>query len=380
MKHKLTDLIGEADFKILAKRYLNIAREKDAPSELTLAIVQQQMARAIGHSDLHAAQNYWKKKDIVEGGILSAQPPREYPKTSSLVAHGFSEDQADILVRQSVKSLGCVLVCGTAGSGSLTTIGSLTALAAATKNPDKVWTLGGEDFCRRAPPMTKTTLLDRLGDEIFKTVLTVLRGGPELIAFEEVFSAQSAKSLRHVVQGGVAAIAKIHASGALGIVERLNDFEVGPNVTGSPDFLNALVHQKLLSVLCPQCSLTPSEAKDEEVEFCFNHVKRILGGKVDAVRFKNPEGCEQCGHTGREKREVVAEVIEFDYSLCALARKSDHLGLKNKVARQSDGNIFSGVQRGKSTFEHALFKVSQGRVSPVEVGELLGFEGRGLPR
>lgn len=58
----LIDTLSEAILKALAKRYLKVLQQKDPTTNATLMSVQEDLARAAGHKDMHAAQAYWDKQ------------------------------------------------------------------------------------------------------------------------------------------------------------------------------------------------------------------------------------------------------------------------------------------------------------------------------
>ena len=61
----MTALIDALPFTVLkglSKRYLKLLRARDTNSPATLMALQDDLARAAGHRDAHAAQSYWQRK------------------------------------------------------------------------------------------------------------------------------------------------------------------------------------------------------------------------------------------------------------------------------------------------------------------------------
>lgn len=60
----LIDSIDETVFKALAKNQLKILKKKNPASTFTLMSVQEDLARAVGHANMHEAKKHWEKPAV----------------------------------------------------------------------------------------------------------------------------------------------------------------------------------------------------------------------------------------------------------------------------------------------------------------------------
>lgn len=289
--------------------------------------------------------------------------PFEKPQPIHLETLGYAPDQVRMLVEAVSKKQGLVVVAGTCGSGVTTTLRSLINEAAGgdPQNPDR---------------------------DVF--VLDSLR------------SKSGAAILEEAARSGMA-LASFNASSALVIVDRLQDFNIDRARLTEPEFLAALVYQKLFPVLCDGCSVPFSEGASAS--------GRALGSRIARVLLDSPgehnirvagAGCPKCqiqqfrqlhGYSGRT---ACAEVIVADADLLSLFAEETLLPAKMHWRRLADKNndsdetagkwpesqyssgeadypdILAGKMAGKTILGHALQKMRAGVISPFDIEELLG--------
>lgn len=82
-----------------------------------------------------------------------------------------------------------------------------------------------------------------------------MRSDPDVLMIGEIRDSESANLTVQAVQSGHQVLSTVHASSALGVINRLENLGVGRDILGSPDFLAGLIYQKLLPKLCQHCSI-----------------------------------------------------------------------------------------------------------------------------
>jgi general secretion pathway protein E len=147
-------------------------------------------------------------------------------------------------------------------------------------------------------------------------------------------------------------LSTLHTNSAAAAVTRLVDMGVEPFLLASS--LRAIVAQRLVRVLCPDCrqqiEITPA-VMERNPKYLAMGLK--LGGRV----FE-PQGCDRCGGTGYRGRRAIFEVIEVTEPLRRLI-----------LANKTDAEIEHEAQQAGTTLmiEDGLAKSLEGMTSVDEV-------------
>ena len=204
-----------------------------------------------------------------------------------------------------------------------------------------------------------------------------MRGDPDILMIGEIRDHFTGDGLKKATQSGHQVMTTVHASSALGTVERLADFGITPSVMGSPEFINGLIYQKLMPLLCQNCALSFSEvvssshAVTADLELA-SRLESVANLEQDQIKIRNPKGCEKCKEMGVVGRTVCAEVISPDFTMLRLFRQQASIEAKAYWRSLSDMDPNSDNMTGKPVLEHALHKMRKGLVSPHDVEDLLG--------
>lgn len=159
-------------------------------------------------------------------------------------------------------------------------------------------------------------------------------------------------------------LSTVHASSAFGIIPRLVSDEIGMPLAAvtSPNFLTAMVYQKLIPVLCEHCKLPAIGNLDTAAL----DVIAALGIDVTNVRVEGA-GCERCKGRGTAGQTVVAEVCELTDDMLDLLRESHFWEAERQWRASHNGDLTSPDMTGKTAIEHAIYKMSQGRIDPRDI-------------
>jgi type II secretory ATPase GspE/PulE/Tfp pilus assembly ATPase PilB-like protein len=160
-----------------------------------------------------------------------------------------------------------------------------------------------------------------------------------------------------------------HAYGAVEIIERL-DTSVDKVLPGGISELlfcgafNALlIHQALLPVLCPHCSVKGPADQSERSKWQSMAQQILQAQAVDTsgVATRHRAGCEHCT-TGLVRMQAVAEVVTASTPLVAEYRAGGVRQARVLLKRRSDGRPDSPDMTGKRVADHALYLALQGKV------------------
>lgn len=290
---------------------------------------------------------------------------------------GYSPTQVKNLIDIISRPVGALIIAGTTGSGKSTTLKNLLMFSNASNGyRRKIYTI--EDPPEyKIPRVSQIPVVRRKSEDyslkspFADPLIATMRADPDILMIGEIRDGFTGDGLKKATQSGHQVMTTVHASSALGIIERLTDFGITPSVMGSPEFLTGLVYQKLMPVLCPHCSvplvdkIKGGNASVELMELT-NRIQEITDIEKADIRLKNEEGCSSCYH-GVSGREVCAEVISPDFTMLRLFREQDAIGAYIYWRSLSDGDDTSTDMTGKTALEHALSKMLKGQVSPYDI-------------
>lgn len=200
-----------------------------------------------------------------------------------------------------------------------------------------------------------------------------MRSDPDVVMVGEIRYPEAASATIDMALTGHGVWATLHANNAFGIIRRMVSLLNAANYVDPLEYLcdqnvlAGLVYQRLLPVLCPECSIPMADLAGNRK--LFKYVPRPLYKRVSSVvnptgvRVHNPEGCEHCKRLGIVGQTVAAEVIVTDQPLLELLRKGDYIGA-NKYWQET--------HKGRTYVQHAIEHVGNGLVDPAQAELRLG--------
>jgi len=102
----------------------------------------------------------------------------------------------------------------------------------------------------------------------------------------------------------------LHTNTAASSVTRLLDMGVEPFLITST--LNAVLAQRLVRRLCPQCRTATLLSREAIVSLGLN------AATMDGMQFFKPHGCSACSNTGFRGRIALFELLEMDDEISRL--------------------------------------------------------------
>ena len=197
---------------------------------------------------------------------------------------------------------GFLLVSGPTGSGKTTSLyAMLMQVHDAHKNivtmEDPVeYTIAG---------ITQTQVNPAAGLSFENGLRSLLRQDPDILMIGEIRDSATLQIATQAALTGHFVLSTVHASTALGVVFRLQDMGLAPDILHAT--LQGVLAQRLLRRLCDSCK-KPCTAPSS------------LYKRIEARVIYVAHGCRDCQHTGYSGRMLLAELLVFSHELHELIR------------------------------------------------------------
>jgi general secretion pathway protein E len=269
---------------------------------------------------------------------------------------GFTKEQLALFKETIHRPQGMVILNGPTGSGKTTTIYSaLRDILEHSAHGSSIYTL--EDPIEfDLTNINQTQIEEAQGFTFAQGLRTMLRQDPDVIMVGEIRDLDTARIAVQAGMTGHLIITTVHAKQAAGVFVRLQEIGVDPHSVASA--VTAVVGQRLVRVLCPQCKRPAPATPGQEAK-----VGLALGGHT----YFAPSGCAACNQKGYAGRKGVYEILVVDEPVRELISQ-----------RVSPDRIHQdAVERGMTTLiENGLRLAQAGETSLEEVLRILPPEQR----
>ncbi len=244
------------------------------------------------------------------------------------------------------KPHGIILVTGPTGAGKSTTLyAGLSQLNDQTRN-----ILTVEDPIEYNIEGVGQTQVNLKADMTFARGLrAILRQDPDIVMVGEIRDAETARIAVQASLTGHLVLSTLHTNTAVGAIMRIQDMGIEPFLISSS--LNAIVAQRLVRLLCPECKQPhfPDEAEQQ-----FLKIRH-----VDEQALFRPVGCAHCQGLGYRGRTGIYEVLIIDEAIRSLVHNNAGeeemllvLAEKGQASIRTDGR--KRVLAGLTTVEEIL--------------------------
>ncbi len=225
-------------------------------------------------------------------------------KSKSLVTLdqlGFSEHNLALLKRCLKRPEGIIVVTGPTGSGKTTTLYSMLSYI----NSIDVNIMTLEDPVEYQIPLIRQTNVREGTIDFTSGIKSLMRQDPDIIFVGEIRDEETAIMAIRAALTGHQVFTTLHTNDALGIIPRLGDIGVLPQlIAGS---LVCSIAQRLARRLCLHCR-KPRPATAEEC--------KLMSLPADTPpTVHDAVGCEKCNFKGYKGRVAVVEVLRVDKGL-----------------------------------------------------------------
>jgi general secretion pathway protein E len=253
----------------------------------------------------------------------------------------------DAMIR---RSHGIILVTGPTGSGKTTTL--YAALSRINTSDQNILTI--EDPVEyQIKGIGQMAISPKIGLTFAAGLRSFLRQDPDVIMVGEIRDKETAEIAIHASLTGHLVFSTVHTNDSAGAITRLVDMGIEPFLVASS--LNAILAQRLVRRLCPNCrqSHTPSEEELREVG-----LTREALARLGAAQIYRAHECLACNHTGYLGRTGIYELLLVDDDIRAMVLKNVDSGSIKRVATGK------GM---KALLEDGARKVANGETSIAEV-------------
>jgi general secretion pathway protein E len=301
-----------------------------------------------------------------------------------LDAVGYTPQMVRAIDDMLIGSTGLVLLVGPTNSGKSTSLQSFVQRIYQRRGASiKVVTI--EDpveylisrACQMGVPRGK--LAPHEIARIYRELLgSTLRQDPDVALVGEIRSSEQAEPVKDLVLAGRKILSTLHAYEALAVFPRLREIGVPMSLLARPGFISGVIYQRLVPLLCPDCSLPARDAFEAGslLEGTWERVLDVVNDGGETVRARNRHGCAKCNFTGIVGRTPCAELLVPDEEFLRLLRKDDELAARNHWHRTGINTDGAGVR----VMAHAISKLRRGLVDPTDVEVQIGSIAIDPPR
>ncbi|HEY5046420.1 MAG TPA: ATPase, T2SS/T4P/T4SS family [Rhizomicrobium sp.] len=249
---------------------------------------------------------------------------------------------------------GILLVTGPTGSGKTTTLyASLNAL----NTPERKILTIEDPIEYRMPGINQTQVKPQIGLSFAAALRSFLRQDPDVMMVGEIRDLETAQVAIQSALTGHMILSTLHTNSAASAVTRLLDMGVEPFLITST--LNAVMAQRLVRRLCPECRTLEPASKQ---------MLSALGlgdSQQEPVSFYRANGCGACGQSGFRGRIALFELLPVDDEIGRLVlsraearevqRAATNAGMRTMLA---DG--VAKARDGSTTIEEVLRVTREG--------------------
>jgi general secretion pathway protein E len=245
------------------------------------------------------------------------------------------------------KPHGIILVTGPTGSGKSTTL--YAGLSEINSKDRNILTV--EDPIEFDLQGIGQTQVNAKVDMTFARGLrAILRQDPDVVMVGEIRDLETAQIGVQASLTGHLVMSTLHTNTAAGAITRLEDMGIEPFLLSSS--LLAVLSQRLVRTLCPECKTTHEPSAQE----C--SILGVAAGSEANHQVCRPKGCAACNHTGYRGRTGIHELLIVDEGIRELIHNGHGEQAIEKYIRQNTPSIRDDgcrkVLSGETSLEEVL--------------------------
>jgi general secretion pathway protein E len=261
---------------------------------------------------------------------------------------GFSEPHIRSFEKLLNEPNGIILVTGPTGSGKTTT---LYTIFKALHSPDRKLFTVEDPIEYQLAGINQIQVHPDIGLTFPHALRSILRQDPDIIMIGEIRDLETAQIAIQASLTGHLVFSTLHTNSAAATITRLLDMGVENYLLAST--VRAVLAQRLVRRLCPQCSEPHPEAELWSAE---------IRGRVQCTEppnIRQMRGCDACNHTGFLGRTTIAELMELTPAIQSLVLSAspdseinDTALAAGMISMQQSG--LEKVWRGETTMDEVL--------------------------
>jgi type II secretory ATPase GspE/PulE/Tfp pilus assembly ATPase PilB-like protein len=251
---------------------------------------------------------------------------------------------------------GILIMTGPTGSGKTTTLYS----ALNDVNAEQTKVLSIEDPVEYAlPGIVQVQINPKTGLTFARAIRAALRSDPDVLMVGEIRDAEMLNLCCQAALTGHLVLTTLHTDTAVSAIRRVIDIGIEPFLAS--DAIKLIIAQRLVRVLCPDCSkpFSPNDTLLQEAQ-----VRARTGGLLWEQlpnSYRKATGCAKCGNIGYlGRRTPVVETMAITPEIVSAIRRraSDKEIQTIAVAQGMTTMAADGIRRaaeGKVSLEEVLF-------------------------
>jgi general secretion pathway protein E len=237
---------------------------------------------------------------------------------------GLSPDQLETLEDLIHRANGILLVTGPTGSGKTTT---LYAALSRINSPDKNIITIEDPVEYQLWGIGQIQVNPKIGLTFAHGLRSVLRHDPDVILVGEIRDVETAEIAIQSALTGHLVFSTLHTNDAASAVTRLVDMGIEPFLVAS--VVRAIVAQRLIRVLCPECK----EGYVPEAE-ALGEVGLAMSQLEGRMLYRG-KGCPACSETGYRGRTGIYEILLVSEAIRQLTmKKADSTSIGRKAVEE----------------------------------------------
>jgi MSHA biogenesis protein MshE len=259
----------------------------------------------------------------------------------------------EALTRAIEKPNGMILVTGPTGSGKTTTL--YAALNALNSTERKIITV--EDPVEyRLPGLNQVQVVDKIDLGFDRVLRSALRQDPDVILVGEMRDKPTAEIGMRASMTGHLVLSTLHTNDAGSTPARLIDM-------GVPRWMVALslqlvVAQRLIRVICPQCTGAHTP-EPRELAWLRTELGSAADAAIEGKQLRRGAGCPECNHTGYRGRTGIYEILEMTSELIEAMNADEPAVFAQAARKQMAGRTLRHdaarlVAEGRTTVDEAM--------------------------
>jgi len=258
---------------------------------------------------------------------------------------------------------GIVLVTGPTGSGKST---SLYAFLNTINSVDKRIMTVEDPVEYEMKGVNQVSVKNDIGRNFAHVLRHFLRQDPDVIMVGEIRDGETAEIAIQAANTGHLVFSTLHTNDAPSAFTRLIDMGTEPFLVA--DAIEAIMAQRLVRRLCPECKTEQEVSKDYLLKVDFPEAQ------VDQARFWHGAGCDACGQRGYQGRSGIYELLRNSEAIQQLVIDRKPASLIGQQAR-SEGmktlREYGWVRAlaGVTSIEEVLRVTQVSEEAPMEVAE-----------
>jgi type IV pilus assembly protein PilB len=259
---------------------------------------------------------------------------------------GFSKADRATLTDVVERPNGIILVSGPTGSGKTTTL--YAVLDKINNVEDNIITVE-DPVERQINGINQIQVRDEVDMTFANALRAILRQDPDTIMVGEIRDAETASIAVRAALTGHLVLSTIHTNDSIATIPRLIDMGVEHFLVSAS--VNCIIAQRLVRVICPECSYWDDATESEKLLF----EKR--GIKVDKV--KRTVGCTSCNNRGYKGRTGIYEIFVVSEKVRRMiSERANVNSIKNEANKEGMKYLIDDglhkVKAGITTIEEIL--------------------------